>query len=138
MQGGNMKHQEDTPQQKSPPVSEIPRSFFDIVNPYVDRLKEFVTRVMNFLEARGDLVQGQLTTDEVVDATLVNAYEEFRNNAMPRNVQGWLIRLATKQLATAVKRTQFERRRMVATEKDIPETPPAQDVSWLDEQIMDF
>jgi hypothetical protein len=34
------------------PISELPESFFDIVNPYVGRLKEFVSHVIGFAEAR--------------------------------------------------------------------------------------
>jgi hypothetical protein len=56
------------------PISELPETFFEIVNPYVGRLKEFVSHVIGFAEARGDLARGQLTVDNVVDATLVDAY----------------------------------------------------------------
>jgi RNA polymerase sigma factor (sigma-70 family) len=120
------------------PISELPETFFEIVNPYVGRLKEFVSHVIGFAEARGDLARGQLTVDDVVDATLVDAYGEYLMNPTPGNIQAWLIRLATKQVAAEIKRTQFDRDRMVHIETKIPETPPREEVSWLGEEIMDF
>ena len=106
------------------PVSELPESFFSIINPYLDRLKEFVRKVISFAEARGDLAPGQLTTDEVVDATLIDAYGDYLLNPTPGNIQAWLIRLATKQIANEIKQTQFEREHIAHIEEDVPETPP--------------
>jgi RNA polymerase sigma factor (sigma-70 family) len=120
------------------PVSELPESFFAIVNPYLSRLKEFVGHVIGFAESRGDLAKGQLTIDDVVDATLVDAYREYLMNPTPGNIQAWLIRLATKQIAAEIKRTRFDRDRTVHLEKKVPETPPREEVSWLGEEIMDF
>ena len=59
-------------------------------------------------------------------------------NPTPGNIQAWLIRLATKQLAAEIRRTKFDRERTVHIEDDIPETPPAEEVSTLGDEILDF
>jgi RNA polymerase sigma factor (sigma-70 family) len=120
------------------PVSEVSEAFFAVVNPYVSRLKEFVSHVIGFAEARGDLARGQLTVDDVVDETLLEAYGEFLRNPTPGNIQAWLIRLATKQVAAEIKRTKFDRDRTVHIEKKLPETPPREEVSTLGDEILDF
>jgi RNA polymerase sigma factor (sigma-70 family) len=104
----------------------------------VDRLKQFVRHVLSFAEARGDLPRGALAPEDIVDATLVQAYSEFVLNPTPGNIQAWLIRLATKQLAAEIRRTKFDRERTVHIEEDIPETPPTEEVSTLGDEILDF
>lgn len=120
------------------PASELSEVFFEVVNPYLNRLKEFVSHVIGFAEARGDLARGQLTLDDVVDAVLVEAYGEFLMNPTPGNVQAWLIRLATKQLAAEIRRTKFDRERNLHIETRVPETPPREEVSTLGDEILDF
>ena len=120
------------------PISDIPETFFAVINPYLSRLKEFVGRVIDFAESRGDLVPGQLTVQDVVDATLVKAYSEYLMNPTPGNIQAWLIRLATKEVEAEIRQTYFDRNRTVHLETDIPETPPREEVNRLGEDIFYF
>ena len=120
------------------PASELSEVFFEVVKPHLNRLKEFATHVVGLAEDRGDLVPGQLTPDDLVDATLVEAYTEFLMNPTPGNLQTWLIRLATKQLAAEVERTRLDSQRAVHIETDIPETPPREEVTTLGDEILDF
>lgn len=113
-------------------------SFFSIVNPHVSKLNDFVRHVVAFAEARGDLVPGELTPEDVVDAALIEAYVEFVRNPIRGEIRSWLIRHATKVLEREIKRSNAERRRMVHIEEDIPETPPAEAVSTLGDEILDF
>lgn len=120
------------------PVSELPESFFAVVNPFLNRLTEFVGHAIRFAEERGDLARGQLYPEEIVDDTLLEAYAEFVTNRMPGNIQAWLIRLSTKKLAAEIKHNKFDLERTVHIEKDIPETPPREEVTRLGEDLQYF
>jgi len=50
----------------------------------------------------------------------------------------WLTELANEHLRREVKRVKSERNRTVHIEEDIPETPPAEEVTTLGEEILDF
>jgi len=134
-----MKRRDQIRYQKAQiPVSELSATFFDVVNPHLNPLKEFVSHVVGFAEIRGDLARGQLTPDDVVDTVLVEAYGEFLMHPTPGNIQAWLIRLATKQIATEVRRTKCDRERAVHIETHVPETPPREEVTTLGDEILDF
>src|ERR1700680_213708 len=130
---------EEIRRQKShTPPSELSETFFAVISPHLDRLEQFARHVLSFAEARGDLPPGALSPEDIVDATLVQAYREYVMNPTPGNIQAWLIRLATKQLAAEIRRTKFDRERTVHVEEDIPETPPTEEVSTLGDEILDF
>lgn len=130
---------EEIRRQKShTPPSELSETFFAVISPHLDRLKQFVRHVLSFAEARGDLPRGALAPEDIVDATLVQAYSEFVLNPTPGNIQAWLIRLATRQLAGEIKQAKFDREHTVHIEEDIPETPPAEEVVTLGDEILDF
>ena len=113
--------------------------FFALVGPHIKRLYHFVRHVLAYREAIGDLRLGELSADDVVDAVLVRAYQEFITHPPPRKLKGWLIGLAREQLAADVRRLMaWHERTPVHTEDDVPETPPEEFVSRLGEEILDF
>jgi RNA polymerase sigma factor (sigma-70 family) len=113
--------------------------FFALVGPHVKRLYHFVRHVLAYREAIGDLRPRELSADDVVDAVLVRAYQEFVTHPPTRRLKSWLIGLAREQLAADVRRlTAWDERTPVRTEDDVPETPPEEYVSQLGEEILDF
>ena len=112
--------------------------FLSLVSPYLDRLTEFVRHAFNYAQARGDLPRGALTPEDIVDDTLVRAYNEFLKRPKVKHVGSWLVDLAGKQLEGEIKRFRRDAERAVHIEEDVPETPPAEEVSTLGEEIFDF
>src|SRR5262245_45135722 len=88
--------------------------------------------------AIGDLRPGEITAEDVVDATLLQAYREFVKDPTRREIRSWLIGLAVEKIEAEVKRSKAERAGSVHIEEDIPETPPTEEVSTLGDEIMDF
>ncbi len=114
-------------------------SFLSLIGEHLDRLYQFVGHELAYFEALGDLGRAELTTQEVVDDVLLRAYDEFRRHAGALEVtRGWLLRLAIEQIESAVRRSRTERARSVHIEDDVPETPPAEWVSTLGDEILDF
>src|SRR5262249_42689680 len=88
--------------------------------------------------APGGVPPGEVTAEDLVDETLLQAYREFVTDPARRDIRSWLTRLAIEKVDAEVKRSKSERARVVHIEEDIPETPPAEEVSTLGDEIMDF
>lgn len=84
-------------------------SFFIQVNRELKGLYRFVRHQLAYFESVGDLIPGELSPEEVVDEVLLSAYREFVKNPAQREMRAWLLQLARKQLAAAVKRSRAER-----------------------------
>jgi len=112
--------------------------FFSSASQQLDRLYELVRHQLAYFESAGDLMPGELTPEDVVDAVLLRAYHEFVKQPAEREVGGWLVDLAKEQLRREVKRIKSERNRTVHIEEDIPETPPQEEVTTLGEEILEF
>jgi len=112
--------------------------FLSSARQHLNRLYEFVRYQLAYFQSSGDLLPGELTTEDVVDAVLRRAYQEFVKGSAEREVGSWLIQLATERLKSEVKRLKSERNRTVRLEEDIPEVPPAEEVTTLGEEIFDF
>ncbi len=119
-------------------TAEDPQWFFPLVDPHMSALRDVAGRILRYLEARGDLPQNALELDDVVDAALVRAYENFSKEQVPENIRSRLIRFALDEIKAAVKRFKTERKRTIHIEEDIPETSPAEEVSTLGDEILDF
>jgi RNA polymerase sigma factor (sigma-70 family) len=83
-------------------------------------------------------MSGDLNVEDVVDGMMLRAYHEFVKQPAELEVASWLIELAKKQIEREVKRLKAERNRTVHIEKRVPETPPAEEVVTLGEEILDF
>jgi len=113
--------------------------FVAAVGKHLQRLRAFIRHELAYFEAVGDLGPGEVTVDDVVDAVMVRADAERRNTPTVRSIRSWLIRLAIDEIDAQVKRSKLERRRVpVHVEQDVPETPPAEWVSTLGDEILDF
>ena len=69
---------------------------------------------------------------------LLRAYREFVKEPREREIGPCLNELATKHLESAVNRSKAARSRVVHLEEDIPETPAAEAVSTLGEEVLHF
>jgi RNA polymerase sigma factor (sigma-70 family) len=120
------------------PSSELPETFYAIVQPYLRRLRRFVTDAIGFLTAKGDLPAGEVTSEDIVDAVIVEAYEQYTLDPTPGNIQAWLIRLATKQLARHVARFKKELPGAIESEEGSPELRSEPDESVLSDALLDI
>ena len=120
-------------------ASERKRELFStIAESHLKQLFNFVRREIAYRLATGDLSPGEIAAEDVVDATLLRAYNQFVNERSEREIQSWLIGLAVEQVEAEVKRSKAERATSVHIEEDIPETPPTEEVSTLGDEMMDF
>jgi RNA polymerase sigma factor (sigma-70 family) len=109
-----------------------------LIDQHLKKLHNFVRREIAYYQANGDLLPGELTASDVVDAVVLRAYDEFVKAQTNLDLDRWLIKLAIEYLESEVTRLSAEREKLVHVEEDIPETPPAEEVSTLGEEIFDF
>lgn len=112
--------------------------FFTAVTRHLNTLYEFVRHQLAYFESSGDLIRGELSAEDVIDAVLVRAYGEFVKTPGERDFGKWLTELANEHLQHEVRRLRAERRRHLPIEKDIPEVPPVEAVKTLGEEVLDF
>jgi ribosome-associated translation inhibitor RaiA/DNA-directed RNA polymerase specialized sigma24 family protein len=115
-----------------------PESFFALVNPHLKAVDDFVSHEISYAEATGDLTPAELTAEDIVDAALLRAHQEFIENPARGDVRSWLMKLAIEQLDSEIKRSTSERASTIHIEENVPETPPAEEVSTLGDEILDF
>jgi RNA polymerase sigma factor (sigma-70 family) len=113
-------------------------TFSSLAKPHLQRLHEFVRHQLAYFESTGDLVPGELSAQEVVDAVLLRAEEQFLKGIGDREIGSWLIQLATERLHHEIERRKTERETTVHLEENVPLTPPAEEVSTLGEEIFEF
>jgi len=113
-------------------------AFFALVQPNLERLEHFVRHVIAYAESPGDLVSGELAPDDILDTTLLKAAEEFEKHPTREDIRSWLMRLVIRQLAAEIRNSKRIRDRTLRVEEDIPETPPAEEVTRLGEETLDF
>ena len=109
-----------------------------VVRHQLKPLSDFVRREIAYREAIGDLLDGEVHVEDVVDEVLARAAEQTRRGGGARTVRARLIKLALDSVKAAVRRTRSERARRISLEADVPETPPAQQVSTLGDERLDF
>ena len=109
-----------------------------VVRHHLKPLSDFVRREIAYREAIGDLLDGEVHVEDVVDEVLARAAEQTRRGGGARTVRARLIKLALDSVKAAVRRTRSERARRISLEADVPETPPAQQVSTLGDERLDF
>ena len=106
---------------------------------HLKKLYDFVRREIAYYEATGDLRPGELTVDDVVDATVLSAYDQSLNKRpTSEDIDSWLIKLAAKHIESEIERLTVERERIVHIEEGIPEPPPTEAVSTLGDEVLDF
>jgi ribosomal subunit interface protein len=121
------------------PAEDRERELFStLAERHLKNLYNFARREIAYYLATGDLPPGEVTAEDVVDATLLQAYREFVKEPSGREIRNWLIGLALEKVEAEVKRSKAERAGRVHIEEDIPETPPVREVWTLGDEIMDF
>jgi RNA polymerase sigma factor (sigma-70 family) len=123
-------------QQKSPPDRDERDSFFALIRPHLDALTSFVRHLIGYAEASGDLVRNEVAVEDLVDDTLLRAYQLYLKKPVRENARAWLTHIAADRLDAIIKSTQTSPQ--VHIEDDIPETPAVEGVSTLGDEIMDF
>ncbi len=124
---------------RSAPSPEVARvGFFLHLRRHLRALYRFVRHELNYRENAGDLVPGELTAEDVVDAVVLRAYGAYVGNPKRRRSPAWLIRLASDHIESEAARLQALREDMKHLEEDIPETPPEEEVTTLGEEILYF
>jgi hypothetical protein len=63
-------------------------TFFTSASQHLNGLYEFVRRQLAYFESVGDLMPGELTTEDVVDAVLLRAYHDYVKEPADQEV-GW-------------------------------------------------
>jgi ribosomal subunit interface protein len=113
------------------PAEERERELFStLAERHLKNLYNFVRREIAYYLATGDLPPGEITAEDVVDATLLQAFGEFVKDPARREIRSRMIGLAVERVDAEVKRSKAERAG-AHIEEDIPETPPG-------DEIMDF
>jgi DNA-directed RNA polymerase specialized sigma24 family protein len=117
------------PRRTTLPEGHDREEFFSRTGPHLGGLEGFVRHQVAYHEVMGDLVPGELTAEDVLDAVLLRAYDRFVENPPSGDILAWLKGLAEHRLAQEVRRLKTWRRRMVKVEEGVPEMPPEQAVS---------
>ena len=113
--------------------------FHASISRHLPRLYHFVRHQLAYLEAIGELLPGELTADDVVDAVVLEAYRAHLSEPSARKLAHRLVALAREHLGAEVARLKAWRGQTpVRTEDDVPETPPTEAVSTLGDEILDF
>jgi RNA polymerase sigma factor (sigma-70 family) len=106
------------------PRAEITRELFDeIIDPRLDRLTNFVRRELDFHRKNGDLGPDDPTPEDVVDATVLRAYDEFARRPAHLEIDHWLFKLAIEQIESEIKQRKAEREQVVYVGAVLPDDP---------------
>lgn len=117
------------------PAADVAR-FGQAVRPLLEPLARHVRREMAFLRMRGDLDGDFPTADDVVDETLVRAWQEVRRHPQVELGKVTLYRIASRVLAEAVRKRRRERGRFVSLERRLPEREALDED--IDEAVFDY
>jgi RNA polymerase sigma factor (sigma-70 family) len=121
-----------------PPEERDRDRFVGMVEQHLPKLHRFTRREMAYYHATGDLIPGDPTVEDAVDAVVLRAYDEFVKKPSSLDIDRWLLKLAIEHIESEVERTKGEHDKLVPIEEDIPETPPTEEVSTLGDEILDF
>src|SRR5262245_63578872 len=91
------------------PAESTRDAFFSLVNPHLKRLHHVVRHLIAYAEAMGDLVEGDLTPQDVVDGVLVRALRESLKGPRIPDIKNWLLQHALEQLQAEARRLEIER-----------------------------
>src|SRR5262245_25183939 len=112
--------------------------FSKLIQPHLENLNEFAGHEIEFYLATGELETDELTSEDVVDSVVLNAFEEYQKNPPKLSLDRWLVMLAMKYIRSEVRRLRKDREGFVHLEEDIPEVPPEEEVATLGEETLDF
>lgn len=122
---------------RAPPVEQQRRTaWFTLVAEHLPMLYRFIRHEIAHYEAEGELMPGELSAEDVVDAMLLQAQRDFLRRPVERNVRGWLVRRARERLEADVRRLKARRERAVPLELDTAEVPDPAPVTLEDGEVL--
>jgi RNA polymerase sigma factor (sigma-70 family) len=113
------------------------QAFFDLVDPYLKDLTDFVGHELACAEAIGDLARGAIATADLVDSVLLEASEQFAKDPSRKSVRAWLTKLALQRLESEIKRSRDEQAAL-HVEDHVPATSAAEKATNLGDEILDY
>ncbi len=125
---------EEAAQQAEAPAKEQQKqqaaNWFDDIRPHLDSLYDFAKREITYLQATGDLTPADILPDELVDETIVMAFEKRDEKPDGLSDKGWLFKLALDILDQETEKSQ-QQQHAASLETVIPEED-------IDTQIYEF
>jgi ribosomal subunit interface protein len=112
--------------------------FSKLVEQHLQQLYNFARREISYHVALGDLRPGEVTAEDAVAGAVLRAYREFSQADDGRDIRTWLIRMTSEQIEAEVARSKRSQEQAEPIEEDVPETPPAEEVTTLGDEILDF
>jgi len=122
----------------APPAEAARSKFLGQARRQLPSLYRFARHELAYRRNEGALLPGELAVEDVVDAVMLRAWNESAADPKRRRSAAWWIRLATEFLDAESARSTADRETTRHLEEDVPETPPAEEVSTLGEEILDF
>ncbi|MBI2876922.1 MAG: HPF/RaiA family ribosome-associated protein [Candidatus Tectomicrobia bacterium] len=117
------------------PIREHERA---LILAHLDIPYNFVRREIAYYLAMGDLIPGELTVEEAVDAVVLQAFREFHQRPMGLELGPWLLKLALEHIDAEVRRLSQERTQVGYMAEEIPEILPGEEVSMEGDEIYEF
>ena len=77
-------------------------NFFSLARRHLRTLYRFVRHELEYRTSSRDLIRGELSAEDVIDAALLRAYGEYVRSPSRRRSVGWLLRLTQEQIDTIV------------------------------------
>ncbi len=111
--------------------------YFDLIREHLDNLHSFIRRELAYLENRGEVPPGELTAEDLLDATVLRGFQQFEQRPAHQNVHHWLLGLAIDVTSEEVATLRRQRTDDAQPLWSRPKPGPAD--AWLeDEQQLEF
>jgi RNA polymerase sigma factor (sigma-70 family) len=83
--------------------------WFGQVNQYLPLLYRFLRQEISYLEATGELAQGELNVDDIADSVLLEVQREFSKDPNRHPSRAWLLRHARERIEAQRRQLKLER-----------------------------
>src|SRR5262245_16898244 len=91
--------------------------FFKTIEPHLERFNEFVRGEIEYQLATGDLKTDELTSEDVVDSVVLQAFEEYQKSPPKLPLDRWLVMLAMKYIRNETRHLNRDREEFVHLEE---------------------
>ncbi len=114
------------------------RQAASLIDLHLESLYNFARREVAYRQAVGDIVEGDLSPEEVVDEVALSAIEQFDERPGSLDFDRWLMQLALDLIERRANEIKEEREGALRLEEDVPETPPEEEVAHAGEEVFEF
>ncbi len=115
---------EMTSQQAAAPAGEQEKQqasgWFDVIRPHLNSLYDFARREITYLQTSHELTPADILPDELIDETIVMAFENRHEKPENLSDKGWLFKLALDILDREIEKNR-QRQQTASLETVIPE-----------------